>query len=169
MHVIIITEEMIKKAKELEAIVRVNRTKTSEIDTLTGILGEFVFAQFFYDDWRLNRVGFNKGEVDFDDIEIKTSSYPFNSNLNLVVREDYARKRKPKYYVQIIISVEDSKATEIPPGTSSILCGYATSDEIDKAEKKDFGSKNGGKGGYKCLFIPISKLHNIDELKERNL
>ena len=99
-----ITEEMIDAAKNLEASVKVNRTVASEIDTLTGILGEFVFAQYFYSDWRKNRVGSNKGDVNFTDIEIKTSAFPFSERLNLLVREDYAQIRKPPFYVQIIIS-----------------------------------------------------------------
>ena len=50
-------------------------------------------------------MGENKGEINFGNIEIKTSSFPFNPKLNLLVREDYARKRKAPYYIQIIIDV----------------------------------------------------------------
>jgi hypothetical protein len=85
---IIITKEMIEKAKRLEQDVKVNRTIASKIDALTGILGEFAFAKYMFNDWTKNRVGENKGDVDFIDIEIKTSAFPFRDSLNLLVRED---------------------------------------------------------------------------------
>lgn len=155
---------MIDEAKRLIPATKVERTIASKIDTLTGHIGEFVFAQFLFGDWKKHRVGANKGEVDFPDVEIKTSAYPFSETLHLLVREDYARKRKPKFYVQIIIDVESESAEEILPHTKAMLCGYATSEEIDNAPLKDFGSKLGSNGGYKCHYIPITKLHSIEEL-----
>ncbi len=163
---IIITEEMICEAKRLIPSTKVNRTIASKIDTLTGHLGEFVFAQWFYNDWRLNRVGKNKGDVDFSDIEIKTSSFPFNENLNLLVREDYAAKRKPPFYIQIIIDVNSVKANIIKAGTKAYICGFATSKEVDTAPLKDFGSKFGKSGGYKCRYIPIRNLKAMGQFKE---
>jgi hypothetical protein len=90
-----LTEQMISAAKAMVDKVRVKRTVASKIDTLAGILGEFAFAQYFFGDWTKNRVGSNKGDIDFTNIEIKTSAFPFRGNLNLLVREDYAQKRKP--------------------------------------------------------------------------
>lgn len=104
-----ITKKMIKSAKEQVSKVKVDRTVASDIDTLTGNLGEYAFAQYYYNDWRKNNVGENKGDYDFRDLEIKTSAFPFKENLNLLVREDYAKKRKPPYYVQIIIDVPEIK------------------------------------------------------------
>lgn len=164
--VVTITEEMIDSAQKLVDAVRVNRTIASRIDTLTGILGEFVFAQYFYSDWRKNRVGLNKGDVNFTDIEIKTSAFPFSQRLNLLVREDYARKRKAPFYVQIIISVKDKKASSIEPGTLAYVCGYATAKEVDNAPLKDMGSKFGGYGGYKCHHIKIPDLFPMDGFHE---
>lgn len=160
-----ITGEMISTARHLIEKVRVNRTVASKIDTLTGILGEFAFAQFFWGDWKKHRVGSNKGEVDFDGIEIKTSAFPFRDSLNLLVREDYAKKRKPQYYVQVIIDVSSEKADDIKLGSDAYICGFATSEEVDKAPKKDFGSKIGPRGGYRCHFIQISGLHPIEEFR----
>lgn len=159
---IIINKEMIDEAKKLVEQVRVNRTIASNIDTLTGILGEFVFAEYIFNDWRKNRVGMNKGDVNFVDIEIKTSAFPFNENLNLLVREDYAAKRKPRFYVQIIIDVESPTAADIKENTRAYIVGWATCDEVDNAPQKDFGSKFGGYGGYKCHYIPIRKLHPMN-------
>ncbi len=164
--IVVITEEMIKKARALEKSVEVKRTKASNIDTITGILGEFVFAEYFYDDWKKNKVGMNKGDLDFDGIEIKTSAYPFSENLNLLVREDYGDKRKPPFYIQIIISVEDRMANEIKEDTKAYICGFTTSEEVEKAPKKDFGSKRGGRGGYSCYYIPIRDLHPMADFRK---
>ena len=158
----LITEEMLAEAQRLIPATRVRRTIASRIDTLTGHLGEFVFAKYLYQDWQKHHVGQNRGEADFEDIEIKTSAFPFSEKLNLLVREDYAKKRKPAFYVQIIIDVDTRAASEIPVGTRAYVCGYATAVEVDTAPKRDFGSKFGGDGGYRCHYIRIDKLHPID-------
>jgi hypothetical protein len=164
--IITITQEMIDEAKKLINSVKVNRTVASKIDTLTGILGEFVFAQYMYGDWKKNRVGENKGDVNFVDIEIKTSAFPFRDTLNLLVREDYAHKRKPPFYIQIIINVNNRRASDIVAGTKAYVCGWATAEEVDSAPKRDFGSKLSNYGGYKCYYIPIKNLHSMDTFKE---
>lgn len=164
---ILITQEMIDEAKRLIPQTKVERTIASKIDTLTGHLGEFVFAQYIFGDWRKNFVGKNKGENDFGIYEIKTSAFPFNAKLNLLVREDYARKRKPKYYVQIIIDVASHLAEAIPANTRAYLCGYATAEEVDKAPLKDFGSKLSAQGGYRCHYISIGQLQPIETLPDR--
>ena len=161
---IAITEEMINEAIRLIPATKVNRTIASKIDTLTGHLGEFVFAEFLHKNWKMHRVGHNKGQSDFERIEVKTSAFPFNDRLNLLVREDYAQKRKPAFYIQIVIDVPDAKATGILPGSMAYLCGYATSAEIDQAPLRDFGSKLGDKGGYRCHYINIKHLKGMDTL-----
>ncbi len=166
---ILITQEMLDEAVRLIPQTKVERTVASKIDTLTGHLGEFAFAEYMFGDWRKNYVGKNKGENDFGDFEIKTSAFPFNSKLNLLVREDYARKRKPKFYVQLIIDVPSHLADSIAAGTRAYLCGYATAEELDKAPLKDFGSKTGTAGGYRCHFIPITKLKPVEELRNMKL
>jgi len=158
---VIITPEMLDEAERLIPSTRVKRTVASKIDTLTGHLGEFAFAAYFFGDWRKHRVGKNKGQSDFEDIEIKTSAFPFSERLNLLVREDYARKRKPPFYVQIIIDVNARNAGEIPPGAKAYICGFATSGEVDRAPKRDFGSKFGGSGGYLCHYICIKNLREM--------
>jgi hypothetical protein len=117
-----------------------------------------------FGDWKKNFVGKNKGENDFGIFEIKTSAFPFNSKLNLLVREDYARKRKPEYYVQIIIDVASHLADSIPANTRAFLCGFALSAEVDQAPLKDFGSKLADKGGYRCHYINIAKLKPMENL-----
>jgi len=159
-----ITAEMIEEAERIIPFTQVNRTRASAIDTLTGHLGEMAFAQYYFGDWHKHRLGQNKGEVDFPNIEIKTSAFLFSTKLHLLVREDYAAKRKPTYYVQIILDVKNAHAETIPVGTIAIVCGYATSEEIDSAPLKDFGSKIGTEGGYRCRYISIENLHPIGEI-----
>jgi hypothetical protein len=162
---VVITQEMLSAARELAREVAMRRTKASHVDALAGVLGEMAFAQYLYGDWRRHELRTNKGKADFDTIEVKASAFPFSTRLHLLVREDYAERRKPLCTVQIVLDVQDDHADDIPIGTQAILCGFATSEEIDAAPLKDFGSKLGGAGGYRCRYIPIGKLHPISELK----
>lgn len=156
---------MYEQALELAPKVTVNRTKASQYDTVFGILGEFCFVHWFGMDWRNHSIVDNKGAIDFmNKIEIKTSAFPFSENLNLLVREDYALNRKPQYYVQTIIDLKSANDNQLSSSTKCFIAGYATSEEIDSAPLRDFGSKFGGKGGYKCRYIPIHKLHPAEEL-----
>lgn len=159
-----VTEEMMGEARSLAREVAMRRTKASAVDALAGVLGEMAFAQFLYGDWRRHELRSNKGKADFGTIEVKTSAFPFSMKLHLLVREDYAQKRKPLCTVQIVLDMKDARAGDIPIGTQAVLCGFATSDEIDAAPLKDFGSKLGGAGGYRCRYIPITKLHPMTEL-----
>lgn len=163
---VVITQEMLNEAQRLIPSTKINRTIASKIDTLCGHLGEFVFADYMFGNWQQHNVGKNKGESDFGEYEIKTSAFPFNEKLHLLVREDYAKKRKPAYYVQVIIDVNDTKAENIAPGTYAYLCGYATAAQVDKAPLKDFGSKLKKEGGYRCHYIPIKDLKPLSELKQ---
>jgi hypothetical protein len=161
-----ITPEMLAAARNLEEPVRVHRTRASAIDSLAGILGEFTFAQWFYGDWRQNHVGDNKGQVDFGDIEVKTSAFPFRDSLNLLVRQDYASKRTPRVYVQIILDVPSRTASDVPPGTEAVISGWEWGEAVHKAPLRDFGAKGGGKGGYQCHYIAIAALRPVDTLKQ---
>ena len=163
--IIFITEEMIEEAIRLTPSVKVNRTIASNIDTISGILGEFIFAQYMYGDWKKNRVGINKGQEDFTDIEIKTSTYPFRDSLNLLVREDYAKKRKPPFYIQIIIDIYTNNINDFIPGIKAYISGWATSEDVENAPLKDFGSKFGNKAGYLCHYIQIKNLNLMKNFK----
>lgn len=161
---IFITDEMLGDADAWARRVAMRRTRTSSLDALAGVLGEMAFAQYLFGDWRKHQLGTNKGKADFDTIEVKTSAFPFSSRLHLLVREDYARNRKPLCYVQIVIDLP-TISTSVPANTPAILCGYATADEVDVAPLKDFGSKFGGVGGYRCRYIPLRQLHPVSKLR----
>ena len=163
---VIITGDMIDTAVKIAPQVQVKRTRTSLYDSVYGIIGEYCFAEWFFGNWLDHFQIDNKGKVDFlDRIEVKTSAFPFSSNLHLLVREDYAKKRKPDFYVQTIINLASAHQLELSPGMECILAGYSTAEEIDKAPLKDFGSKFGGRGGYRCRYIPIRELKPIEGLK----
>lgn len=158
-----ITEEMLKYARGAEEDVRVHRTRASKIDSLTGIIGELAFAQWFLGDWRAHDVRDTKGRPDIlDAIEIKTSAYPWSLSLNLLVREDYAQKRRPDYYVQTIVDTPTKNAQDIEPGWVCRISGWATPKEVDAADKRDFGAKSGGRSGYQCHYISINNLQHMD-------
>lgn len=162
---IVVTDELLRAAEPLAREARIRRTKASPVDALTGVLGEMVFAQYLFGDWRRHQIRTNRGKADFDTIEIKASAYPFHGGLHLLVREDYASKRKPLCYVQIIFDVASREANDIPANTPAVLCGFATWQEVDRAPRKDFGSKLGDKGGYRCRYIPVRQLHPMNELR----
>ena len=160
---IVITAEMLRAAELAAALSHVNRTIASPVDTLTGALGEMVWAQYYFGAWRKHNLVKNIGQSDFKEVEIKASAFRFNPRLNLLVRADYHAKRKPKYYVQVIIDV-DPKNPRIVPDTNAFICGFATGDEVERAPLRDEKSKRGGAAGFRTKFIPILKLHPISEL-----
>jgi hypothetical protein len=160
---VVITAEMLHAAELATGLVHVNRTIASPLDTLTGILGEMVWAQYYFGDWNKHNLIRNKGQADFNSIEIKTSAFRFNPKLNLLVREDYSKNRKPNYYVQIIIDVQ-ARLPKILPNTNAFICGFATTDEVEQAPLRQETKKGGGSAGYRTKFIPILKLHPIQEL-----
>jgi hypothetical protein len=153
-----IDQEMLNAAIKASKYTTVNRTKTSPYDTVLGLIGELIFAKWYLKNWKLHNLYDTKGKVDFfGEIEIKTSAYPYQDNLHLLVREDYAKKRKPKFYVQILLDIP-KEIKEIKAGMKAILIGYAMHEQVDEAPLKDFGSKLGGESGYKCHYVPFNKL-----------
>jgi len=161
-----ISQEMIDNALKMVPSLTVNRTKASRYDTLYGVLGEYCFAQWLFGDWRPHSLLDTKGKIDFlGRVEVKTSAFPFSERLNLLVREDYATKRKPEFYVQTIIDIPNSRQEGVKEGMKCILAGYATANEIEDAPLKDFGSKFGGAGGYRCRYLSISTLKSVEELR----
>ena len=165
--VITLTEEMFASARQKAGLAHVNRTIACRAgtrnDTLTGFLGEYAFCQHGYGDWRMANPEGNKGLIDCGQIEVKASAFPFRPSLNLLVREDYAAKRKPDAYVQVIIDLPD-RNSDLTPGQPAILCGWASAEQVDAAPLTDYGAKNGRPAGYRCRSIPLWRLQPMATL-----
>tara|TARA_R110000782_G_scaffold37229_1_gene88187 strand:+ start:151 stop:666 length:516 start_codon:yes stop_codon:yes gene_type:complete len=156
---------MLAEAERLSPEVRVARTRMSPVDTLGGILGEFVLAQWLTGDWQNHEVGKNKGRADlFGLIEVKTSIFPFRENLNLVVREDYGDKFK-EVYVQNIIDVESRDNKTIKPGTRAVICGFATHDQATSKPPREM-NMGWRSTPYKAFQTPISELQPMAGFQE---
>jgi hypothetical protein len=157
---ITITEKIIDAALAIERNVQVHRTRTSPVDTLSGIIGEFAFAEWYYGDWRQNEVGETQGSPDFEGrIEVKTSVFPLSERLNLPIREDYAKARTPDYYVWCCIDVPSRSDKRILPGREVAIVGWATGEEAHNAPLMNMGWV----GSYKCHLTPVPDLHSMDK------
>ena len=104
-----------------------------------------------------------------EDIEVKTSAFPFSENLNLLVREDYAIKRTPSAYIQVIINIASRNQSDIHPGTEAILYGWTTSDVVQSAPLRDMGSKFSRYSGYRCHAVPIGSLNDMATLPRQTI
>ena len=154
-------------ANRVESMLKIERTKTSPQDSQIGVLGEIAFANWLTGEWSWHDPTVRKGLVDFENsVEVKTSAFVWSQRLNLLVREDYASSRSPEFYVQVIIDMKSRVEKSIKTGMDMILCGYASHAEVKNAPLRDFGSKFGGLGGYRCHFIPVKDLHSMETLKK---
>ncbi|MEP3667920.1 MAG: hypothetical protein ABJN42_14445 [Roseibium sp.] len=155
---VLITDEMFAKGESLKAQLKVNRTQESKQDTIVGIVGELAFAQWFMGDWRLLKPAHTKGKADIADrIEIKSSAYPMSVDLNLVVREDYAEKRQPEAYVQMILDTPAGGAS-IEPGMTCFVTGWTVHDRVIQDPPEYLKSQKNKRTGYKSYLVPIPEL-----------
>lgn len=150
-----LSEKILSRAKSLAMGRDINRTKAGPNDTLIGKIGEVAFAYVFFGDINLTC---KDGEDDFNGIEIKCSQCPLHENMHLLVREDYAIKRSPPVYVQIILD-------GVNVGDNIYWPGWTTHGEVIGGTLKDFGSKFGKSSGYKCYGVRLHKLRPMHELR----
>lgn len=158
---------MLAEAERFVDRTRVLRTQASPHDALVGNLGELAFAEKYCGGFKFHQLIANRGETDFPDVEIKTSAHPFRDWLHLKVREDYAAKRQPAFYVQTIIDVPDSDAR--PDGGMRILfCGFCSHEELmARGRLRPQKKKDGVLAGFNCWELPIKWLHPMDEFVMR--
>lgn len=160
-----ISAPMLAAALEVAEKVRVHRTRESHVDALGGVIGEFAFSQWMTGDWQNHEVGTNKGKADFQDtVEIKTSVYPFQKNLNLVIREDYGKKFKP-LYVQLIVDVVSKVDKSIVPGVNVILCGFASHEDATAGVAEPMRKYGGGFTSYGVYMTPILNLRPMADFR----
>jgi hypothetical protein len=161
---VIICAEMLAEAERFAGRTRVRRTQASSHDTLVGNLGELAFAEYYCGGFKFHRLVVNRGEPDFPDIEIKTSAYPFRDWLHLKVREDYAAKRQPAFYVQTIIDVPDPSSRP-DMGMKILFCGFCSHHELmARGCLVPQKTKNGKQADFNCWELPIRQLHPMNEL-----
>lgn len=162
-HEIKITDEIMTLAEKWIPQTKVLRNQASDYDTLIGNIGEIIFAEYFYNDYRKHNLGRNKGETDFPFIEVKTSAHPFNAQLNLMVRREYTI-RNPPFYVQLIINVNQKHAK--PQIQNSVyIFGWATHDElISKGKIRVQYSKD---GSYETYTLGYPLLHEMFSFRDQ--
>ena len=157
-----ITKEMLDYAKSLERTMQMNRTKASEVDTLTGLMGELIFAEYWYGNFKVGNqyenLVKNFGQPDFEGrFEVKASCFPFSMDLNLLIREDYAKKRTPPFYIQILF---DTDKKEITTDTEAMIIGYKDGELAHNGELKEMR----GVEGFKCYHTKFSDLDPIEDI-----
>ena len=162
-----ISQSMLDYAKSLEHKMQMNRTKESEVDTLSGLMGEFVFAEWWYDDWkkgnRYSNLVDNFGKPDFEGhIEIKSSVFPFSEKLHLPIRQDYAEKRCPPVYIFVCFNVSNRYKKLITADTQAIIVGWT---DGKTAHEGKLAYMPGVKG-FKCYLTPVPKLRPMNKLRE---
>tara|TARA_Y100001949_G_scaffold160648_1_gene152402 strand:- start:658 stop:1185 length:528 start_codon:yes stop_codon:yes gene_type:complete len=160
-----ITPDMMRYANSLHSKLKMDRTVESEIDSLIGLMGELVFASWFYGDYMkgntLAEIKENYGQPDFDrKYEIKASCHKYSENLNLPVREDYAKKRTPQYYIQVLF---DTEKPAIDTHTRALLIGWI--DGYQATEGKE-PQTMGRVTSFKCYLTPFKQLHPMSDLKD---
>lgn len=160
-----ITPDMMHYANNLHSKLKMDRTVESDIDSLVGLMGELVFASWFYGDYMkgntLAEIKENFGQPDFDrKFEIKASCHRYSEFLNLPVREDYAKKRTPQYYVQVLF---DTDKLAIDTHTHALLIGWI--DGYQATENKE-PKTMGRVTSYKCYLTPFKELHPMSDLKD---
>ncbi len=163
--VVKITADHLAAAERLVPHNGIARTKVSAVDTLGGILGELVFAEWLTGDWRNHEVGSNKGRADLMGLlEVKTSVYPYSERLNLVIREDYGAKFKP-VYVQLIVDIPDKANKAITAGLPVIICGFATHAEAVSRPPRALPMGQGRETPFKVFTTPITRLRPMAEFR----
>ena len=158
-----ISQLMIDYSKKIKNEVEMTRTKVSPIDAESGVLGELVFAKWWYGDWNINELLENKGKPDFEgNIEIKSSVFPFSEKLHLPIRQDYAEKRCPPFYIFVCFNVSNRYKKLITAATQAIIVGW-TDGKTAHEGKLEYMP---GVKGFKCYLTPVPKLRPMNELRE---
>jgi hypothetical protein len=143
------------------AVRQIQRTRASKIDTYVGLLGELVWAKLRYGTIEAFDTLGTRGKVDDGEIEVKTSKTRISEQSHLMVREDYAQKRQPHYYVLVLIPNDEVHHNE----HTAYVCGWATHDEVMSRPPLERVSNHTGKPqGYRCFEIRAGELHDIREL-----
>lgn len=155
-------DETMRARAQREVIARqIQRTRASPFDAYVGILGELVWAKWRYGAIEQFDTLGTRGKTDDGDYEIKTSKTRVSEYSHLMVREDYALKRQPKYYVLVLIASDQAPNAE----TEAYVCGWAThADVTAKPPRERISNHTGRSQGYRCYEIRASDLKPMKTL-----
>ena len=151
---------------------QMSRTRASSQDAYIGTLGELVWAKLRYGDWTqfdtLNTRGKSDdagtGEANAGDVEVKTSKTRVADSSHLMVREDYALKRQPSFYVLVLVPQDQPPHLE----RDAYVCGWATHAEVIARPPIERISRHTQRSqGFRCYEVRCGDLHPLHTLPFR--
>lgn len=174
-----IDEAMRQRAKHDGHLRQMQRTRASPADAYIGTLGELVWAQLRYGSYAGFDTLHSQGKVDDHGsvnplepiveigikieigIEIKTSKTRVSPHSHLMVREDYARRRQPDFYVLVLIPHTQAPSAE----RDAFVCGWASHAEvIARPPIERISTHTGRTQGFRCYEVAAADLHPLHEL-----
>lgn len=152
----ILDEPFLKSARKRAGEQRpITRTPGSNIGHLVGLIGEMVFVDWLWGDWRLHDPASTHGKADVAGcIEVKCSAYPVAEACRMLCRDDYMEKRQPEFYVQVIIDTRSKTDEEIPPGILARIAGWTDHATFSAAPKERLEGKDGRPLDYLTYVLP---------------
>ena len=163
-HIDLIVDEDILKAAEWRCRngTIIERDSGSPTDHLVGMLGEMMFVQWLWGDWRYQDPARNHGKVDIDGrIEVKSSAVQIDVARFMLAREDYVRARQAEIYVQCIFGTAFRGDHAIVAGMTCRIAGWASHAELAAAPLKTFTDKHGDLQNYANHALPLWKTRSM--------
>ena len=167
-----IDEALRARALADSSLRQMSRTRASSQDAYIGTLGELVWAKLRYGDWTrfdtLNTRGKSDdagtGEANAGDVEVKTSKTRVADSSHLMVREDYALKRQPRFYVLVLVPQDQPPRME----RDAYVCGWATHAEVIARPPIERVSRHTQRPqGFRCYEVRCGDLHPLHTLPFR--
>ena len=160
-----VDEALRQRARHDGEIRKIKRTRASPLDAYIGTLGELVWAQLRYGSHTNFDTLNSRGKVDdpgtHASVEVKTSKTRISPLSHLMVREDYALRRQPSFYVLVLIPQTQPPFAE----RDAFVCGWASHTEvIARPPIERISTHTGRAQGFRCYEVAASDLHPLAEL-----
>jgi len=137
------------------------RTRASPYDAYVGVLGELIWARLRYGTITQFDTLHTRGKTDDGNVEIKTSKTRISPNAHLMVREDYALRRAPAYYVLVLIAPDQPPRQE----RDAVVCGWATHAEVvAQPPRERISNFTRQPQGFRCYEVRAADLHPLSQL-----
>jgi len=168
---IAIDETLRARARADAAVRQMSRTRASQQDAYIGTLGELVWAKLRYGDWSHFDTLHTRGKSDdagsgdsAGDVEIKTSKTRISTSSHLMVREDYALKRQPAFYVLVLVPQDQPPQQE----RDAYVCGWASHAEVIARPPIERISRHTQRPqGFRCYEVGCGDLKPLHTLPFR--